>query len=142
MRIIKTSKSVVAASDSTSGADLKGALRSTLDSDICADIVNLAYSEDNVFAEQVFIESESFFDALISKPISNLDKLDKTIDFNNDLGCSEVKPSLSVNVVLLFNNWFSYPGTSLPIFKSNNLAPLPMVKLSKYAKLKSPNDDK
>ena len=67
MRIIKTSKSVVAASDSTSGADLKGALKSALDSDICEDIVNLAYSEDNVFAEQVFIESESFFDALISE---------------------------------------------------------------------------
>lgn len=44
--------------------DLRQSIKNTLDEDICIDIVNLAFSEDNEFADEAFIESDTFFDTL------------------------------------------------------------------------------
>ena len=45
--------------------DLRAAIKEALTAEVCAAIVNLAYSEDNYFDEDIFIDSETFFDTSI-----------------------------------------------------------------------------
>jgi hypothetical protein len=63
MRIITGKRTrVTSVTEIGNAEDLEKALASILDADICKDIVNLAYSEDDEFDQEVFIPSEDFFD--------------------------------------------------------------------------------
>ena len=51
--------------------NLRHALEDELDYDLCVEIVNLAFSEDNEFSSSVFMDSDTFFDTLIDdEPVS------------------------------------------------------------------------
>lgn len=64
MRIIKASKN-------RELSDLKRDIEDILDYDLCIDVVNLAFSEDNEFTTSVFMDSDTFFGTLINdEPIS------------------------------------------------------------------------
>lgn len=42
--------------------ELEKAIKAVLDAEICLELVNLAYSEDNYFEDDVFIDAETFWD--------------------------------------------------------------------------------
>ena len=44
--------------------DLEDELRDILDADVCVKLVDLAYSEDNLFANDIFFDADTFFDLL------------------------------------------------------------------------------
>lgn len=47
-------------------AELKRLIKDIIDPEICQEIINLAYSEDNSFADYMFMESDVFFDDVIA----------------------------------------------------------------------------
>lgn len=53
-------------------SDLKHIIEDELTSDLCVDVVNLAYSEDNKFTSDVFLDSATFFDTLINEEPINV----------------------------------------------------------------------
>lgn len=65
------------AADEEPKSDLEQALEEALTEDICVDIVNLAYSESNEFASDVFIDAEDFFDV----NLGNADPQDIALKF-------------------------------------------------------------
>ena len=58
---------IIKATRKNTPRDLERALKEELDSELCNDIVNLAFSEDNKFASSVFLDSDVFFDTLINE---------------------------------------------------------------------------
>jgi len=46
--------------------DLREAIEDTLTPELCMEIVNLGYSEDNKFSKDVFTEARVFFDDILS----------------------------------------------------------------------------
>lgn len=66
MRIVKSTKKIVAAESLKTEEDLKQALKDILDDNICVEVVNLAYSEDGEFDTDAFIDSDTFFESLES----------------------------------------------------------------------------
>ena len=59
--------------------DLEKALKVLLDADMCKDIVDLAYSEDNEFDQEVFVPSDDFFD----ETLYNMEPKDVAMKFFN-----------------------------------------------------------
>ena len=55
-------KNVVSARSIKSSAALHRELKEILDEDLCVDVVNIGYSNDDEFADVVFIEAEVFWD--------------------------------------------------------------------------------
>ena len=47
-------------------SDLESAIRDELDSDLCAEIVNLAVGEDGTFEDDVFTDTDEFFNIFLS----------------------------------------------------------------------------
>lgn len=62
MKISSNKKSKITASDTDNLSDLKNQINDALTDDICEEIVNLAYSEDGTFADEAFIEADTFWD--------------------------------------------------------------------------------
>lgn len=58
---------IIKATNDSNNSGLKKAIMSLLDEDLCIDIVNLAFSEDGFFKEEVFTDSETFFDTIIDE---------------------------------------------------------------------------
>ena len=44
--------------------DLRAAIKNLLDEDLCTDLVNLAFSEDNLFSKEAFMDADTFFETL------------------------------------------------------------------------------
>lgn len=55
-------KNVVSARSIKSSATLRRELKEILDEDLCVEVVNIGYSNDDEFADAVFIEAEVFWD--------------------------------------------------------------------------------
>lgn len=63
MRITTSKKTKVTSATKLNNAkDLEKALKVLLDADLCKDIIDLAYSEDGEFDQDVFVPSDDFFD--------------------------------------------------------------------------------
>lgn len=55
-------KNIVSARSIKSSAALRRELEEILDEDLCVEVVNIGYSNDDEFADAVFIEAEVFWD--------------------------------------------------------------------------------
>ena len=55
-------KNIVSARSVKSSAALRRELKEFLNEDLCVDVVNIGYSNDDEFADAVFIEAEVFWD--------------------------------------------------------------------------------
>lgn len=59
---IKKRKKIKSAEHIKDIEELEAAIKAALDADLCTALVDLAYSEDNYFDEDVFIDAETFWD--------------------------------------------------------------------------------
>lgn len=57
-----SSKKIISSNSIKSESDLEKAIKDALTSDICFDIVAIAYSEDDLFSEDAFIAADVFWD--------------------------------------------------------------------------------
>ena len=94
MKIMKNSRKIVAADDSSSGdSSLRKFIRSELSDEICIEVVELAYSEYGMFEDIVFMDSDTFF----SDVLGNKDPKDVALAFYNgtdlDEGDSPANPT-------------------------------------------------
>ena len=63
MKITSTNrKNVISARSVKSSAALRRELKEILDEDLCVDVVNIGYSNDNEFTDSAFIEADVFWD--------------------------------------------------------------------------------
>lgn len=63
MKITPRRKSdITAGADIKTRADLERAIKDVLTASICEDIVDLAYSEDDMFSDDAFTDAETFWD--------------------------------------------------------------------------------
>jgi len=58
--------SKINAAEDITRADLESSIKDELDSDVCTEIINLAFSEDNMFEDDVFTETEEFCNMYLS----------------------------------------------------------------------------
>lgn len=67
MHIDRPNKKIQASDEISSKSELEDALKAALTDDLCVELVDLAYSEDGEFADDAFIDSDTFFDLLANE---------------------------------------------------------------------------
>lgn len=90
-------------------SELKKELKDALTEDICVDLVNLAYSEDDVFTEDAFIEAEIFWDTH-----SNDDVQDMVLKFFNGEDLDSKGPANPNRDYFRFDGYENIESTDYP----------------------------
>lgn len=93
----------------TNIADLERAIKENLTADLCLELVNLAYSEDNYFEEDVFTDAETFWDIH-----SNDDVKEMTLKFFNGEDLDSKGPANPTRDYFRFNGYDNVESTNTP----------------------------
>jgi hypothetical protein len=100
---------LTASKDTKFVSDLKRKIKSALDEDLCIDVINLAFSEDDDFSNEVFIESDIFWDTH-----SNDDMQDIVLKFFNGEDLDSKGPANPNRDYFRFNRAGNVESTDYP----------------------------
>ena len=89
--------------------DLEKAIKETLTADLCLELVNLAYSEDNYFDTDVFIDAETFWDVHENDDIKEM-----TLKFFNGEDLDSKGPANPTRDYFRFNGYDNVESTNTP----------------------------
>ena len=89
--------------------DLEKAIKETLTADLCLELVNLAYSEDNYFDTDVFVDAETFWDVHENDDIKEM-----TLKFFNGEDLDSKGPANPTRDYFRFNGYDNVESTNTP----------------------------
>ena len=89
--------------------DLEKAIKETLTADLCLELVNLAYSEDNYFDTDVFVDAETFWDVHENDDIKEM-----TLKFLNGEDLDSKGPANPTRDYFRFNGYDNVESTNTP----------------------------
>ena len=89
--------------------DLEREIKSALTADLCLELVNLAYSEDNEFESDVFIDADTFWDVH-----GNDDVKEMTLKFFNGEDLDSKGPANPTRDYFRFNGYDNIESTNTP----------------------------
>lgn len=89
--------------------ELRKAIKSALSDDLCVDIINLAYSEDDQFVDEAFIEADVFWDIQ-----SNADAQELVLKFFNGEDLDSKGPANPNRDYFRFNGYGNIESTDYP----------------------------
>ena len=108
--LLRASTDITASRSIKSKADLSGALEDLLDEDLCVELVDLAVSDQGVFVEDQFIDSDTFFDDFIS----NDDPKDIALKFFNGEDLDDKGPANPNRDYFRFDGYDNIESTNDP----------------------------